>query len=102
MLIVMFVVGMLAGLMLGWYARTIRDLLTVVMTNINQQREAVAEKRSDRSAVIIGNQVHRRGQTVQLPEYTGAIVKARTPEQVKKDKDLQWAQELQELKEIQQ
>lgn len=94
-------VCVLLGLIVGYYARTMRDIVDVVTQDARARRAQAVAAKKDESGVIVQRQFHKRGETVQLPHYdpsSSSIVRARTPEQVKKDSDKEWNDVIQEYR----
>ncbi len=83
-------IGIVLGWVMGWYARIVKDLLTVqiriVRAMMNRERLTQQPKPDDDSGVIRGNSAYQRGKLVDLPPYneeTG-IVRSPSPQDVKR------------------
>lgn len=100
----LLLLALVVGMILGWFARDIRALLRMIAKQLYERQQATQKPKSDGSGVIVNHQPYERGQVVSLPSFdpntntqTG-IVRARTPEQVKKDSDREWEQTLNEYR----
>lgn len=92
-------VGLAIGLQLGWYARTIRDLLRLLIREVRSRQEQVQERKQDDSGVILGNTPYQRGKIIDLPPHVegGNIVRSPTPQQVKAQQQRAHEQDLMNL-----
>lgn len=85
--------ALIIGLLLGWFGRTIRDYLQVVVNELNTKRAEIENKRTDKSGVVRPGTATQRGITVPLPSYDpgkSAIVRSPTPAEVKARSDADW------------
>jgi len=100
----LLLLGIVLGLLWGWWARTIRDHIRTLIGKLHQQimvRPPIEEPKQNESGVVIGHLAHQKGAVIQLPPYDpkgSAIVRPRTPQQVKKDGDKYIDQVIEEVK----
>jgi hypothetical protein len=85
------------GLLIGYYARTMKAILEGLQFKAEQARHIKQEAKADTSAVIRGGSVvGKKGGIADMPDYDSNLVRSPTPLEVKADEKRQFEQELNE------